>query len=237
MPKNDKGEECFTFAVCGGGGVGKSSITIRWTQDTFIEIYDPTIENTFDIARKVDNKTTYLTIVDTAGQDEFSALQDVYMRTAFGFVLVFDCTSHQSLEELQKYTERISRIKMDVNKPVDGKECPIIIIGNKVDMLKENPKLKGITEKETKEFMKTHLLLPENTPLFFASAKTTENLKECFESIVREMRDFERGQQPKTNPFEDEKKKRRNSGGGGLFSSISASNSKETDLKNVQDII
>lgn len=50
---------------------GKSSITIRWTQDTFIEIYDPTIEATFNIARKIDNQTTYLTIIDTAGQGEY----------------------------------------------------------------------------------------------------------------------------------------------------------------------
>jgi len=68
MPKNDKGEETFTFAVCGGGAVGKSSITIRWTQNLFVEIYDPTIEATFSLARKIDNKVSYLQIIDTAGQ-------------------------------------------------------------------------------------------------------------------------------------------------------------------------
>ena len=35
------------IVVLGSGNVGKSSITIRFTQDQFVEDYDPTIEDSY----------------------------------------------------------------------------------------------------------------------------------------------------------------------------------------------
>ena len=33
--------------MLGSGGVGKSSVTLRFTQDAFFEDYDPTIEDSY----------------------------------------------------------------------------------------------------------------------------------------------------------------------------------------------
>ena len=40
--------------VMGAGGVGKSSLTIQYTQGFFVEGYDPTIEDCYTAQRKVD---------------------------------------------------------------------------------------------------------------------------------------------------------------------------------------
>jgi GTPase SAR1 family protein len=37
----------FNVVVLGAGGVGKSALTVRFTQDIFLENYDPTIEGNF----------------------------------------------------------------------------------------------------------------------------------------------------------------------------------------------
>ena len=37
----------FQLAALGSGGVGKSSIVIRFMQDVFLDAYDPTIEDSF----------------------------------------------------------------------------------------------------------------------------------------------------------------------------------------------
>jgi len=35
------------LAICGSGGTGKSCITMRFIDDTFLENYDPTIEDSY----------------------------------------------------------------------------------------------------------------------------------------------------------------------------------------------
>jgi len=146
------------------------------------------------------------------------------MRNAYGFVLVFDCTSHRSLEELQQYTERISRIKMDEFKTVNGKDYPIILIGNKCDLPLEDKSYKQLTEKEVKDFAKNQLGLSDKTPVFFASAKNDINMKEALESIIREMREFEKGQTV-TKPSLHTPKEHK-----GLFASASSHDEKDNDL-------
>ena len=37
----------FKLVMLGTGGVGKSSVTLRFTQDTFLDDYDPTIEDSY----------------------------------------------------------------------------------------------------------------------------------------------------------------------------------------------
>ena len=37
----------FKLVMLGTGGVGKSSVTLRFTQNTFLDDYDPTIEDSY----------------------------------------------------------------------------------------------------------------------------------------------------------------------------------------------
>ena len=46
----------FKVVVLGSGGVGKSALTVQFVSNTFIEKYDPTIE---DFYRKEIEVTTY----------------------------------------------------------------------------------------------------------------------------------------------------------------------------------
>ena len=53
----------------GGGGVGKSSLTIRLVTDNFLDEYDPTIEDSYRKQVSIDDKPVLLDILDTAGQE------------------------------------------------------------------------------------------------------------------------------------------------------------------------
>jgi small GTP-binding protein len=64
----------YRIVVVGAGGVGKSALTVRFIQGNFVEKYDPTIEDSYRKLVEVDGNACMLDIMDTAGQEEYSAL-------------------------------------------------------------------------------------------------------------------------------------------------------------------
>uniref|UniRef100_A0A673JJ57 HRas proto-oncogene, GTPase n=1 Tax=Sinocyclocheilus rhinocerous TaxID=307959 RepID=A0A673JJ57_9TELE len=73
----------YKLVVVGAGGVGKSALTIQLIQNHFVDEYDPTIEDSYRKQVVIDGETCLLDILDTAGQEEYSAMRDQYMRTGF----------------------------------------------------------------------------------------------------------------------------------------------------------
>lgn len=75
----------------------------------------------------IDDEVALLDVLDTAGQEEYSAMREQYMRTGEGFLLVYSITSRQSFEEIMTFQQQILRVK-------DKDYFPIIIVGNKCDL-------------------------------------------------------------------------------------------------------
>lgn len=67
----------------------------------------------------IDGETCLLDILDTAGQEEYSAMRDQYMRTGEGFLLVFAVNNTKSFEDISIYREQIKRVK-------DAEEVPMV---------------------------------------------------------------------------------------------------------------
>jgi small GTP-binding protein len=61
----------YKLVVVGGGGVGKSALTIQLINHHFMDEYDPTIEDSYRKQVEIDQETCLLDILDTAGQEEF----------------------------------------------------------------------------------------------------------------------------------------------------------------------
>jgi GTPase SAR1 family protein len=59
------------LVVVGTGGVGKSALTIQLINHSFMDDYDPTIEDSYRMQVAIDGVTCMLDILDTAGQEEF----------------------------------------------------------------------------------------------------------------------------------------------------------------------
>ncbi|KAM3838582.1 GTP-binding protein Di-Ras3 [Vipera latastei] len=117
----------YRVVVFGAGGVGKSSLVLRFIQGTFRETYIPTVEDTYRQVISCDKNICTLQITDTTGSHQFPAMQRLSISKGHAFVLVYSVTSRQSVEELQAIYEQICQIKGDVQK------VPIILVGNKSD--------------------------------------------------------------------------------------------------------
>lgn len=113
-----EGDRVYKLVVVGGGGVGKSALTIQFIQSHFVQDYDPTIEDSYKKQCVIDDKVAHLDILDTAGQEEFSAMREQYMRTGEGFLLVFSLTDRGSFDEVSHFHTQILRVK-------DCEEFPI----------------------------------------------------------------------------------------------------------------
>lgn len=76
--------------------------------------YDPTIEDSYRKNCIIDGEPALLDVLDTAGQEEYSAMREQYMRTGEGFLLVYSVTSRSSFEELTTFYQQIPELKIQI---------------------------------------------------------------------------------------------------------------------------
>lgn len=166
----DKGT--FKLAVVGGGGVGKSALTLQLVKQQFCEEYDPTIEDSHRKQVEIDGEVNMLEIFDTAGQEELSALRDQALRVAEGFLIVFAITETHSFNQVEELHGCITRAK-------DSDSVPMVIVGNKSDLQEQ----RTVSAEEVQALVSRLKL-----PFFEASAKKCVNVEESFFELVRIMR-------------------------------------------------
>lgn len=69
MDADQGSKKCLQIGIMGGGGVGKSCLTIRLVHNKFVEKYDPTIDDSYKKDNfRVDGEPCPIEILDTAGQ-------------------------------------------------------------------------------------------------------------------------------------------------------------------------
>ncbi|XP_067132654.1 GTP-binding protein Rheb homolog [Centruroides vittatus] len=159
------------LAIMGFRSVGKSSLTIQFVEGRFVDVYEPTIENTFTKTIKVKGQEYFLKLVDTAGQDELSIFPQSYSMDIHGYVLVYSITSTKSFEIVKMIYQKL----LDMTGKV---HVPIILVGNKVDLHME--RVVSYEEgKRTAATMKAEFVE--------ASAKQNQSVTEIFTTIIWEI--------------------------------------------------
>lgn len=161
----------YKVVVLGSGGVGKSALTVKFVTGTFMEKYDPTIEDFYRKEIEVDGAPSVLEILDTAGTEQFASMRDLYIKNGQGFVIVYSITSLQTFQDIKTMKEQIVRVK-------GTERVPMLLVGNKCDL--ENQR--EVTREES-----TGLSQMWKCPFIESSAKFTQNVNEVFIEIVREM--------------------------------------------------
>ena len=159
-------------------GVGKSALTIQFIQSHFVDEYDPTIEDSYRKQCVIDDSIALLDVLDTAGQEEYSAMREQYMRTGEGFLCVYSVTSRMSFEEIAAFHQQILRVK-------DRDAFPVVVVGNKCDLEAE----RQVSVQEGREMARG---LGMGCKFIETSAKQKINVEEAFFGWVREIRRFAR---------------------------------------------
>ena len=115
------------IALIGDCGVGKTSISVRYTRNEFKNEYVSTSGASYSI-KKVEKfgETLQLDIWDTAGQERYRSLGRNFYKDAFIVILVYDITRQETFENLKSVWYK----ELEEN----GEEKPVLaIVGNKRD--------------------------------------------------------------------------------------------------------
>jgi len=191
-------DHLFKLLIIGDSGVGKSSLLLRFSDNTFSGTYITTIGVDFKI-RTVDigGEKVKLQIWDTAGQERFRTITSTYYRGTHGVIVVYDVTSGESFANVKRWLHEIDQNCDVVNR---------ILVGNKNDA----PDRKVVETHDAQRFAQQM-----GIQLFETSAKENLNVEEMFLAITKLVLQTKKDQQARVQQQHNDTVKL---GGGGKSS-------------------
>ena len=151
----------YKFILLGNPGVGKSSIFRYLSSGCFkadtistIGVDKKTLYYSYEIEELLKKKKIKrvkkdftISLFDTSGQERYRAITRNYYKSAEGILLLYDITNRNSFESVESWIEQI---KSSISGKLQS-DYLIILIGNKLDLVKENISERKVTEKEAKD--------------------------------------------------------------------------------------
>ena len=169
--KQQNNPNSIKIAVLGKGVVGKSSLTYRFINYDVSTEHDATIEDRYKSNLNIEGTNYEVEILDTAGEEDYQNMQDMWISFGEGFLLVFAINDKESFNLIKSKRDRILRGK-------HGVKYPILLVGNKADLENERQvnysEAKEMADKWGIEYIET-------------SAKTNFNCKEAFEMLAQKI--------------------------------------------------
>lgn len=158
------------LVILGQGGVGKTSIVNQLFNKDIPDRYIPTIGSNINKKEyRIKSKNIYVqvSIWDVGGQRSFNPLNPAFYNNVDAAFLVMDMSNpEETLNEIKKiYLPNLYQY---------AQECISFVVGNKIDMLKEENQLENIIKKYFKD----------DIPLLLTSALNNQNIQEIFDLLV-----------------------------------------------------
>eukprot|EP00211_Chloroparvula_japonica_P016738 CAMPEP_0119124192 /NCGR_PEP_ID=MMETSP1310-20130426/3875_1 /TAXON_ID=464262 /ORGANISM="Genus nov. species nov., Strain RCC2339" /LENGTH=276 /DNA_ID=CAMNT_0007114107 /DNA_START=219 /DNA_END=1049 /DNA_ORIENTATION=+ len=133
------------LVVVGDGAVGKTCLLITFATGEFPVEYVPTVFENYSARMKINDKSVFLHLWDTAGQEDYDRLRPLSYPDSDIVLLCFSTTSKNSYDSvLEKWNPEIKHYLPNT---------PVILVGTKVDLRdskQEDPNAEK-TEYVTKE--------------------------------------------------------------------------------------
>ncbi|KAG5677477.1 hypothetical protein PVAND_007235 [Polypedilum vanderplanki] len=166
--------ERIRLVLLGGPYVGKSCIVRRFLTKSYNDKYRPTVEDLHNREYDLGAVTLKVDILDTSGDMQFPAMRRLSIATAHAFLLVYSVTSAESFTAVKQCFEEIREQRADFQ------EIPIVIAGNKSDLIESNRevRIEDVSEWVYCELPKLKVKVME------CSAKDNYNVTELFKTLL-----------------------------------------------------
>ena len=157
------------IVVVGDGAVGKSSLLVSYTTNSFPTSYIPTVFDNVPSSARVNKEPVTICYCDTAGQRDFDKLRPIAYPDADLILLCYSVVSKSSFDNV--------RLRWMPELKVYCRGVPIILVGTKIDLREEQD---GITQKEGHRLAK----MTKVHSYMECSALTQEGLDDVFEEAL-----------------------------------------------------
>lgn len=173
MEKNEAEKPSLSVKaiLVGNSGVGKTSIITRLNSKTFTDTIESTVCAAYYTKEmQFDDRTITLRIWDTAGQEVYKSLTNVFFRDSMIVFVVFDVTDQKSFFNVPDWIQQA--------RSLASPNAAIVIVGNKVDLVEK----RLITPTEIEELAESNDAISTET-----SAKSGLGVEKMFQSGLAEL--------------------------------------------------
>ena len=165
----------------GDGAVGKTSLLISYTTNSFPHDYIPTIFDNYACQVMVDNKVVGLNLWDTAGQEDYDRLRVLSYPQTNIFIIMFSVISPTSFNNVT------TRWIPEINHYCPN--IPIVLVGTKTDLREDSSIIERLRERGVTPVSQrdgVRLAKEINAVKYLeCSALTQEGVKEVFDETIR----------------------------------------------------
>lgn len=155
-------------AVIGCSGVGKSSTTMQFLHNFFLEDSECTVEEKYRKQMVLEGEEIILEITDTAGNNRFTAYRDQMYKAQQGFIIMYSTISRRSFEAVESYRDAVLNAKA-------GESVPILLVGGMSDLAH----LREVGKKEGEDLASSW-----NIPYLECTAKSLDDCTEVFTRLA-----------------------------------------------------
>ena len=148
---SDNSKITYKIIIIGDSAVGKTCIFKKITSNTFNEKSISTIG--------MDRRTLFFTIKDskgsdleievqlwdTAGQERFRSITATYYKSSQGLLLMYDITKRETFSNVENWIENVN------DSLGNNNDYLIVLMGNKLDLVKDKPEARDVTEEEAQK--------------------------------------------------------------------------------------
>ncbi|XP_074065022.1 GTPase NRas-like isoform X2 [Macrotis lagotis] len=160
----------YKLVVVGSPGAGKSALIIRFLENRFLEVYEPTVNHSYEGQLVVDGETCELRIMDTSGGDEYPELWEDCVRWGQGFLFVYTVECIRSFVDMTIFWHRVRRVKGAIR-------VPMVLVANKVDEVHRMVD-SDMGQEAARSF---------GVPFVETSAKTGQGVEQAIQKLVRQI--------------------------------------------------
>ena len=157
--------------------MGKTCLLSRYLKNQLPKSAGPTIGVEFATKSVTmdDGKTVKAQIWDTAGQEKYRAITVAHYRKALGCLIVYDITNRKTFYNVKYWLDSLmSQADNDIQ---------VMLVGNKVDIVENDPRTRQVTQDEARKFCSQH----SSMKFIETSTLSNTNVANAFEQLLHEI--------------------------------------------------